>query len=90
MHIAEAALAAPLPAGWQEGEEAGHRFYWQQDRPAQWEHPADAEFRRQLLEARAAARAEGAAESAPGLDVGGPGVARPVAGEADVEDMAVY
>ena len=89
MAIAEAALASPLPAGWVGAGKGGQTYYWEVGGgPAQWEHPADAEFRRQLLEARAAART--ASGDDPVMDMAVPGVARPVAGEANVEEMAVY
>ena len=92
MGIAEAALAAELPEGWAEEMDAdGRTYYWQAEGPlagAQWEHPADAGFRRQLLEARCAGRADGI--DAPTAEAPLPGMFRPPPGEATVEELAEY
>ena len=95
MGIAEQALGAVLLEGWSEELDAeGRMYYWRTDEPAaeaQWEHPADAAFRRQLLEARADG---GTAESiGVGLTVAEPpmpGMFRPTPGAATVEELAEY
>jgi hypothetical protein len=92
MSIAEAALAADLPDNWLSAKDSdGHTYHWStefEEVVSQWEHPSDAEFRRQLLVARTDARAAKGEDPVAGMSV--PGFSRPVAGEANVEDMAVY
>ena len=95
MGIAEQALGAVLPEGWSEElDTEGRMYYWRTDEPAaeaQWEHPADAAFRRELLEARADGRTAESIEV--GLTVAEPpmpGMFRPTPGVATVEELAEY
>ena len=95
MGIAEEALGAELPDGWsEEMDPEGRAYYWRTEDPtaeAQWEHPADASFRRQLLEARTGARTAESLEA--GLTVAEPpmpGMFRPTPGVATVEELAEY
>lgn len=95
MGIAEEALTATVPDEWSEAmDPEGRAYYWRTEDPgaeAQWEHPADASFRRRLLEARAAGRTAESLEA--GLTVAEPpmpGMFRPKPGVATVEELAEY